>query len=81
MSTDLIDYLSVIRKLNEKYSAMIPDKDYWNGRSVGDWNGRSVGEFFSLYRDEVTSMIKEYPLIEFDGARLFAGLVEDDLPF
>ena len=73
MSTDLIDYLSVIRKLNEKYSAMIPDKDYWNGRSVG--------EFFSLYRDEVTSMIKEYPLIEFDGARLFAGLVEDDLPF
>ena len=36
MSTDLIDYLSVIRKLNEKYSAMIPDKDYWNGRSVGE---------------------------------------------
>lgn len=73
MSTDLIDYSFVIRKLNEKYSAMVPDKDYWNGRSVG--------EFFSLYRDEVTSMIKEYPLIEFDDARLFAGLVEDDLPF
>ena len=66
MSTDLIDYLSVIRKLNEKYSAMIPDKDYWNGRSVG--------EFFAEYRTEIVSMLIEYPKIDIDGVDCPAGL-------
>ena len=73
MSTDLIDYLSVIRKLNEKYSAMIPDKDYWNGRSVG--------EFFAEYRTEIVSMLIEYPKIDIDGVDCPAGLTEDDMPF
>lgn len=73
MSTDLIDYLSVIRKLNEKYSAMIPDKDYWNGRSVG--------EFFVEYRTEIVSMLIEYPKIDIDGVDCPAWLTEDDMPF
>ena len=52
---------------------MIPDKDYWNGRSVG--------EFFAEYRTEIVSMLIEYPKIDIDGVDCPAGLTEDDMPF
>ena len=47
------DYSSEIRMMKEKYSPLIINKTFWEGKSVA--------EFFSEYREIVTKIIIDYP--------------------
>ena len=67
------DYSSEIRMMKEKYSPLIINKTFWEGKSVA--------EFFSEYREIVTKIIIDYPKIRCDGILLFAGMLEDNVPF
>ena len=72
-SNDGLVFQDKVRRLSEKYSAIIKNPE--------DWKKKSVREFFGEYREQITEAIKEYPKVNLDGVLLLEGMAKNDMPF